>query len=136
MKSIRVVSALILNDVGEMLMALRRPDGLRPSMWENPGGKVEPGEGVRKALKREMTEELGVDIEIDRHLADVFLKVEFDLEMTMFVITIAPGQEPKPLASVELRWVTPLFAIEHLPCTPATYGFYRDIVAYIERSRR
>ena len=41
------------------------------NMWEFPGGKIEPGETTLDCIQREIKEELGVKIEIDRHLIDI-----------------------------------------------------------------
>ncbi len=59
---IEVVAAVILDRRGEFLLACR-PDG-KPyaGYWEFPGGKVDPGEDAPTALKRELHEELGIDV--------------------------------------------------------------------------
>ena len=62
-KLIRVVAAIIENDKDEILCALRSPTMAIPNMWEFPGGKVEQGEDLHSALKREISEELGCSIE-------------------------------------------------------------------------
>lgn len=67
-----VVGAAILDDlaVPTALLAGRRsaPQALA-GLWEFPGGKVEPGEDAREALVREVQEELGVRIHLDREVA-------------------------------------------------------------------
>ncbi|PLR89986.1 (deoxy)nucleoside triphosphate pyrophosphohydrolase [Bacillus sp. T33-2] len=67
-KSIKVVAAVIENDKQEILCALRSPKMLIPNMWEFPGGKVEQGEDLSTALKREINEELGCIIETEEIL--------------------------------------------------------------------
>jgi 8-oxo-dGTP diphosphatase len=62
-KLIKVVAAIIENDKEEILCALRSPNMAIPNMWEFPGGKVEQGEDLYSALKREISEELGCSIE-------------------------------------------------------------------------
>lgn len=62
-KLVKVVAAIIENENNEILCALRSPDMLIPNMWEFPGGKVEPGEDLFTALRREINEELGCSIE-------------------------------------------------------------------------
>jgi len=68
---IDVVAALIIKQE-TVLIARRRssydrdPNG---GLWEFPGGKVEPGETKEAALKREINEELGIEIEVKEPLS-------------------------------------------------------------------
>lgn len=59
----RVVAALIRQD-GKVLLTQRWPGKHLGLTWEFPGGKVESGETDEEALKRELQEELGVDVRI------------------------------------------------------------------------
>ncbi|MYE27015.1 MAG: NUDIX domain-containing protein [Chloroflexi bacterium] len=53
------VTAIVINDRGEVLLQLRRDTGT----WAPPSGGVEPGETVAEAVKREVLEEAGIEIE-------------------------------------------------------------------------
>ena len=66
MKVIEVVAAIIQRDGA--YFAIQRGYGEFEGMWEFPGGKIEPGESRDVALKREIQEELGVDIAIENLL--------------------------------------------------------------------
>ena len=57
-----VAVGILVRPDGRLLLA-SRPEGKPYSgYWEFPGGKLEPGETVAHALKRELHEELGIDI--------------------------------------------------------------------------
>jgi 8-oxo-dGTP diphosphatase len=60
-----VVAALITRD-SRLLICQRRRDKAFPLKWEFPGGKVESGESLIDGLTREISEELGVQIQIGR----------------------------------------------------------------------
>ena len=47
---------------GRFLLAQRPPGKAYAGYWESPGGKVEPDETPALALKRELQEELGINI--------------------------------------------------------------------------
>ncbi|MGE7879155.1 (deoxy)nucleoside triphosphate pyrophosphohydrolase [Peribacillus muralis] len=64
-KQVKVVAAIIENEKEEILCALRSPDMSIPNMWEFPGGKVEKGEDLFTALKREIDEELQCKVETE-----------------------------------------------------------------------
>ncbi len=58
-----VAAALIVRDK-EILIGQRRADQPMASLWEFPGGKIEPGESPQEALARELSEELGIRAEV------------------------------------------------------------------------
>jgi 8-oxo-dGTP diphosphatase len=63
-----VAAGILLDAQGRYLLG-QRPEG-KPyaGYWEVPGGKIENGESVFAALKRELQEELGIDIESSEDL--------------------------------------------------------------------
>src|SRR5688500_19230897 len=65
---VRVVAAVIERD-GKYLITQRRSTAVLPGLWEFPGGKVEPGESDEHALRRELRERVGVDVEVKGRMA-------------------------------------------------------------------
>ena len=55
------VAAGLLTRSAQVLICQRRGDGLHPLKWEFPGGKVEDGEDEATCLRRELSEELGIE---------------------------------------------------------------------------
>ncbi len=63
MKLLLVVAAALIDPDGRVLIA-QRPEGKSlASLWEFPGGKMDPGERPETALIRELGEELGIEVE-------------------------------------------------------------------------
>lgn len=82
-KTIHVVAAILIQD--GRLLATQRGYGPWKDWWEFPGGKVEQGEEPREALRREMQEELAVDIEAGKLVASVeYDYPDFHLSMLCF----------------------------------------------------
>ena len=71
---ITIVVAIIRNENGDVLLARRNEPGLKDAhdKWEFVGGGIEFGENPEEALKREVLEEAGVEVEITRLLPKIF----------------------------------------------------------------
>ena len=91
MKFIEVVAAIIHRD--GTYFATQRGYGEFEGMWEFPGGKIEPGESPEVALKREIQEELGVDITIEKVLCTTeYDYPSFHLIMHCYLCDIETGE--------------------------------------------
>lgn len=69
-KLLKVVAGLIYRD-GRLLICQRSKSGAFPLQWEFPGGKIDNGESAAAALRRELKEELDIEVgevsEVYRH---------------------------------------------------------------------
>jgi len=61
-KRVHVLVGLIANENGRWLVNQRRAGTHMAGLWEFPGGKSQPGEAPSAALRRELDEELGIDV--------------------------------------------------------------------------
>ena len=97
--------AVIVNDRKEILIDQRLPTGVMANLWEFPGGKIETGETPQSCIKREIAEELGVEIEIDRHLIDITHSYpEFKVTLSVYICHLVSGT-PQPIECAQVCWV-------------------------------
>ena len=90
MKIINVVAAIIRD--GNRIFATQRGYGDYKDSWEFPGGKVEPGETPQQALKREIKEELDIEVVIGNLLTTIeYDYSSFHLSMQCFWCQIMEG---------------------------------------------
>jgi len=108
-----------------VLLSRRRADQPLPLLWELPGGKVEPGEAPRDALRRELAEELGVDVKVGRP-AEVIFHRYADFDLVMIVYRCRLIGEPRPLEVADVRWVEPA-ALGGYKCPPADEALMRRL---------
>ncbi len=114
-KAIEVVAALIVRD-GRVLICQRSAASQFPLKWEFPGGKVEVGEDPSEALRRELREELAIEVleskEITRH---VHHYAGMPLVALRFYQVLKYQGEVKNLIFEQIVWAQ----VQHL----ATYDF-------------
>ncbi|MCD8777879.1 (deoxy)nucleoside triphosphate pyrophosphohydrolase [Mammaliicoccus sciuri] len=77
-KQIEVVGAIIFND-DKVLCAQRNENMSLPLMWEFPGGKIEKDESEIEALKREISEEMLCDLEVDDKVTSTSYEYDFGI---------------------------------------------------------
>jgi 8-oxo-dGTP diphosphatase len=117
-----VVGAVIVDDLRrpQRVLAARRaqPPALA-GRWEFPGGKVEPGESPLQALRRELREELAVEVDLGAELVGPDAgcwPISSHLTMRLWFATLSG--EPRPdVAHDQVRWLdaTQLADVRWLP---------------------
>ena len=123
-----VVAAVLMRD-GRILIGQRKRGGRHPLKWEFPGGKVEPGEGPRAALARELREELSIEAEIGEELDsyEVHYADGFGAQLHFYHVTRFQG-EPRNLDFEQILWERP----QRLP----DYDFLEGDVTFVAKVAR
>lgn len=105
MKIVHVVGAVIENESGEILCALRSATMSMPNLWEFPGGKIQEGENPEDALTREIKEELNCTVTVGALIEDVVYHYpNIIVHLSTYKTSIIEGT-PKPLEHEKLAWV-------------------------------
>ena len=117
MKTVIVTAALIIEQ-RKILVTQRKKDSSHGLLWEFPGGKVKEGEEPREALRREVKEELDVEVEVGLIFDAVFYSYpEYPILLLVYRCRIGKGSL-KPIGCNDLRWVN-LRELETLAMPPA-----------------
>jgi A/G-specific adenine glycosylase len=104
LERLEVVVAVIERE-GRFLVQQRPPGGLLAGLWEFPGGKVEPGESLPAALRREVREELGAGVANIRRLTTVrHAYTRFLVTLHAFRCELAEGSKVRP--GPPRRWLS------------------------------
>jgi 8-oxo-dGTP diphosphatase len=104
------VTAAVIERGGKVLIARRKKGDRFEGRWEFPGGKIEAGESPEECLRRELREELGVEIEAPEYLCSVPFKTSgISIELMAFRTSLLAGEVRCHDHDV-VRWVEP----EHL----------------------
>ncbi len=108
----------------------RRPEGkLLGGLWEFPGGKQDPDEELEACLKREIMEELGVEIEVGSRIGTVqHTYSHFEVSVHAFECKRLAG-EPQPRDHTALAWIP----LDELPDYPM--GKVDRLIADLLRAR-
>lgn len=112
-----IVAAAIIQQEERYLLTRRKPGSDLGRLWEFPGGKKESGETLEGCLRREIKEELGVEISEPQLFHS--LRHQYpgkEVEVHFFNCSIIQGP-PQPLACAEMAWVHKheLISYEFLP---------------------
>jgi 8-oxo-dGTP diphosphatase len=119
----RVVAAIIVKDAS-VLICQRKAGQQYAGKWEFPGGKVEPGEELRAALKRELQEELAITATIGPEITryDFTYPGRAPIQIVFYKVDEFEG-EPRNLIFEQIRWET----IVNLP----TYDFLDGDIDFV-----
>ncbi len=101
------VTAAVIRGGGEkVLIAQRREDAMLGGLWEFPGGKREKGESLEECLRREIREELGIEIAVGAQLATInHAYTHFRITLYVFECRLIDG-EPQAIDCADWAWVT------------------------------
>ena len=109
MKQINTVGGLIVNEEGKILCTERGESKYDyiSFKWEFPGGKVEEGETSEETLKRELMEELEIEVEVIKP----FYQVEHDypdfhLSMPVYLCKLK-STDMKLMVHKSIKWLNP-----------------------------
>jgi A/G-specific adenine glycosylase len=101
------VTAAVIQSDDKFLIAQRPLKGMLGGLWEFPGGKQEVGETLPACLKREIQEELGVEIEVGELLTIIkHSYTHFKITLHAFAAQMLPNQQPQALGVADWQWVT------------------------------
>lgn len=108
----RVVTGAMIHKDGKFLIAQRHhKDESQPSVWAIPAGHVEVEandlDTLEENLKREVREEIGVEINIEKYLdSHSWVAEDYKKITVIFLCTIKSG-EPKPVSETEkVEWLS------------------------------
>ena len=112
---IRVAVGVIFNDNQEILIAKRSKDQHQGNKWEFPGGKIEDNETSLEALSREISEELGIEIQSATDMMSItheYIEDSLDNQannkkVILEVFEVREWQgEPRGAEGQPIRWIT------------------------------
>jgi 8-oxo-dGTP diphosphatase len=102
-----VVAGLLIEG-GRVLITQRREDQPMPLKWEFPGGKIEEGESPEAALRRELREEIGVEVRVGVVWEVLWHAYpDFDLLMLVYPCSATGDEQPRCCEVADLAWVLP-----------------------------
>jgi len=105
-KRIIDVCGALIERGGKLLVAQRKHADSFGGLWEFPGGKIEDGEQKEAAMRRELDEELGIDVEVGKLALVTEDEIpEMKIIFHLFECAIRRG-EPRPIDCQDVKWVT------------------------------
>jgi len=148
------VGVIFSPDKKQVLISKRKANQHLAGLWEFPGGKVEKGENIQLALKRELYEELGIKPEKINQLTTISYNYpDKNVLLDVWQVSKWHGQ-PEPRENQELKWVnTDELSLYDFPeankhiiqtlslkpiylISPKSYGNVDDFISAIEQCFR
>ncbi len=103
-----IVVAGVLEREGRFLIGQRMAGDRHALKWEFPGGKVEPGESPKEALRRELREELGIEARIGPEIARYEQVVTGRPPLVLLFHHVESFEgEPEPRTFQQIAWERP-----------------------------
>jgi len=101
------IGVAVIRDDRDLILIDRRLDKvLLGGFWEFPGGKIEGNETVQECIKREVLEEIGIEIAVDSHLITIdHTYSHFRVNLQVYNCRYLSG-EARAIECEEIRWVT------------------------------
>jgi 8-oxo-dGTP diphosphatase len=103
-----LVAAAVLLESGRVLLTQRKVGAHLEGKWEFPGGKIEPGEDPRDALRRELKEELGIETTVGEIVDVTFHRYEEADKAVLLLFFLASrtpsSPEPRALDVAAFDW--------------------------------
>ena len=96
--------ALIRRD-NEFLISQRRESDTFGSLWEFPGGKKNPGESFEDCVVREVKEEVGIDVRVDKKFMEMRRPYHERIIWLNFFLCTYVGGEPQAVDCAKVEWV-------------------------------
>jgi ADP-ribose pyrophosphatase YjhB (NUDIX family) len=111
---------------GDKLLLVRRGHDPEAGRWSVPGGRVEAGETVRRAVEREALEETGLTVCCGRLIGWVErMGPDYHFVILDFAVTVTGGNVEPGGDAEEVRWV-PMADVARLPLASGLETFLRD----------
>lgn len=104
-KLIEVSAGLVFRH-GLLLITRRHPDAHLGGLWEFPGGKQDPGESAEDCLKRELMEELGIEVDIKKLLETIEHEYPEKSVRLKFFHCLWLRNEPRTIACEDFAWIS------------------------------
>jgi len=101
------VCAAVIENEGKVLLTQRPLDKQQGGYWEFPGGKIDPGESPHQSLKRELREELAIEIEVCSLLETVYHHYDWGNVLIIAYLCRWTAGQLEHLEVADHAWLTP-----------------------------
>jgi len=105
MDAIEVSAGLVFRE-GRLLITQRPEGGHLAGLWEFPGGKREAGETFEECLRRELREELGIEVEVGERVESLTHRYEERTVQLEFFLCHLRQHEPRAIGCPAFAWVS------------------------------